>query len=504
MNLAHLIDRAARFWPERDAITDGIRTMSFRDIDRRSDRLAGALLARGLTPGDRVATLMSNRLEWYDVTFGLAKAGLISAVLDPRHSPTEKAHQIADSGAKVLLTSEEDLNLLDTVDLSSIGDVIVTGDQYARMLDHAEPARMADVADDHPIDLKYTSGTTGAAKGVLHTHGSRYAGLKGMLVDLHGRPDDVLLVSGPLQRGSGAMALMFFATGALQVIRPGFDVDDVLETIQKYRITTSLLVPTMIYKLLERIDDSVDTSSLRTVHYAASPMAPDRIEQCLVRFGQVFVQSYGSTEAMGGMTMLDRTDHIPDAPRLASCGRESVTGEVRVGDEDGRLMPPNEVGEILARGPSLFTRYWNQEDATRAAFTPGGWFRTGDIGRTDEDGFIYLLDRKSDKIISGGINIYPNEIEHVLFSHPAVDEAVVFGAPDSTWGEAVTAVVRLKIGATAGTEEMRDWVRARLAAYQVPKRVDFVTEELPKGATGKMLRRVVREKYWVGHDRQIG
>jgi acyl-CoA synthetase (AMP-forming)/AMP-acid ligase II len=260
----------------------------------------------------------------------------------------------------------------------------------------------------------------------------------------------------------------------------------------------------MIYKLLERIDDSVDTSSLRTVHYASSPMAPERIEQCLMRFGQVFVQSYGSTEAMGGMTMLDRSDHIPGAPQLASCGRESVTGEVRVGDDAGRFFPPAEIGEILARGPSLFARYWNQEDATRAAFTPDGWFRSGDIGRTDQDGFIYLLDRKNDKIISGGINIYPNEIEHALYSHPAVDEAVVFGVPDPTWGEAVTAVVRLRIGAAARSEELRDWVRDRLAAYQVPKRVDFVTEELPKGATGKMLRRAVREKYWAGHDRQIG
>jgi acyl-CoA synthetase (AMP-forming)/AMP-acid ligase II len=502
LNLATLVTRAARFWGERTAVIEDDRTLSFAELDTRSTRLASALSSRGLRPGDRVAVQMGNRREWFDVTFGLLKGGFVAVALDPRHSAAERSYQLADSGARTLITAQETLL---GVDLSMIEDVIELGPEYERILDHGDANwSTVDVPPEYLADVKYTSGTTGLAKGVLHTHGSRIAGIRGMLAHVAPTETDVLLLTGPLQRGSGALAWQFVAVGGLQVLRRGFDTADVLDALPRYGITTVLLVPTMIYKLLDVMDGKTDLGRLHTLHYAAAPMTRERIERALELMGPVLLQSYGSTEAYGGMTYLAKSDHIRGARQLSSCGRESIVGEVRIGDGDGLEVRTGEVGEILLRGPSMFKEYWNNAAATRESHTADGWFRTGDVGRVDDAGFIYLLDRMSDKIISGGINIYPNEIEQMLLAHSAVAEAAVFGVPDAHWGEAVRAVVRLQVGEVASEDDLRAWVRARLASHQVPKVVDFVETELPKGPTGKTLRRAISNPYWAGHGRRIG
>jgi acyl-CoA synthetase (AMP-forming)/AMP-acid ligase II len=266
-----------------------------------------------------------------------------------------------------------------------------------------------------------------------------------------------------------------------------------------------MLVPTMIYLLLDLIEGhGADASSLRTVVYGAAPMAPQRLERCLDMLGPVFMQSYGMSEVLGGMTFLPKDEHLPGDERLASCGRPSLVGELMIADDDGREVPAGEVGEIVMRGPSMLTEYHGQPEATAAAFTPTGWFKSNDMAYMDDRGYVFIVDRKADMIVSGGFNVYPAEVEHVLMAHPAVNEVAVIAVPDDTWGEAVKAVVRRRDGADVTAEELTGWARERLAGYKLPKSVDFVADELPKNPTGKLLRRAVREPYWEGRDRNVG
>jgi acyl-CoA synthetase (AMP-forming)/AMP-acid ligase II len=289
------------------------------------------------------------------------------------------------------------------------------------------------------------------------------------------------------------------------VIHAGFDPGEVVKAIPKHGITTLLLVPTMIYMLLDLVvEHGIDASSLRTIQYGAAPMSPHRLERCLEIIGPVFLQGYGMSEVLGGMTFLEKEDHIPGSPRLGSCGRQCLFGELMIADEEGREVPAGVTGEIYMRGPTRMKEYLNRPEATAAAITADGWFKSGDIARMDEHGYVYIVDRKADMIISGGFNVYPVEVEHTLMEHPAVDEVVVIAVPDDKWGEAVKAVVRLRSGQVLPEEELLAWAKTRLAGYKLPKSVDYVDHELPKNPTGKLLRRVVREPYWTDSNRNVG
>ena len=506
MNVADLTARAARFWGDRTAVVDGDRSISFLELDQRASRFAAAMAEKGLQPGDRVAVLVGNRLEWFDVTFGLLKAGLVRTYLNPRHSSPEISHQVADSGSKVLIVSDDSLPLIKDADLAGVGDVIETGPAYEEMLQRADPGRAAvDVPDDHPAEIRYTSGTTGTPKGAVQTHGSWAAVTRGSLPHYGFAADDTLLHVGPMSHASGGMSLPMLAVGARQVIHRGFDPVELVGAIPKHGVTTLMMVPTMIYLLLDLIaEHEVDASTLRTVVYGAAPMAPQRLERCLEILGPVFMQSYGMSEVLGGMTFLSKDEHRPGDERLASCGRQSLVGSIMIADDDGNEVPAGEVGEIVMRGPSMLAEYLNRPDATADAFTPSGWFKSNDMARMDERGYIYIVDRKADMIVSGGFNVYPAEVEHVLMAHPAVSEVAVIAVPDDTWGEAVKAVVRLREDAAATADELTGWARERLAGYKLPKSVDFVSDDLPKNPTGKLLRRSVRDPYWKGRDRRVG
>jgi acyl-CoA synthetase (AMP-forming)/AMP-acid ligase II len=257
--------------------------------------------------------------------------------------------------------------------------------------------------------------------------------------------------------------------------------------------------------LLDQIGDHLpkDLSTLRTIRYAGSPISATRLEQCLDVFGPVFLQSYGNTEAKGGLTFLSKRDHLQGGKVLASCGRPSLLAELRILDADGRPCGFNEPGELTIRGPSVFKEYWRQPEATAAAFTEDGWYRSGDIAKIDDRGYVYLLDRKEDMIVTGGLNVYPNEIEQVLMSHELIAEGAVFGVPDSKWGESVSAIIRIREGSQLPESAIKAWLRTRLPAHQIPKNIEVVNYDLPRNASGKVLRRAVREPYWQDKDRQI-
>jgi acyl-CoA synthetase (AMP-forming)/AMP-acid ligase II len=312
---------------------------------------------------------------------------------------------------------------------------------------------------------------------------------------------------GPVTHASGSMILPHILRGAKVVILSSFDVKALLETIQKERITTLYLVPTMIVMLLANPDlKKYDLSSLKNIRYGASPISPEVLKKAIEVFGNVFVQGYGLTEGMMPLTLLLKEDHILDGTekklkRLSSIGREVNVASVRIMDDEGKILPPGQIGEIVVQSDQVMKGYWKKPEAT-AETLRGGWLHTRDMGYMDEDGYIYLVDRKDDMIVSGGFNIYPKEVEDVLYSHPAVLEAAVFGVPDEKWGEAVKATVSLRPGMQATEEEIIEHCKKHLASYKKPKSVDFM-KELPKSLYGKILRRQLKEPYWKGRRRMI-
>jgi len=510
MNLGELVSRAAQAHGDRCAVIDGERRVSFRELDERSNRFGSWMLAEGLAPGDRVALLLGNRLEWFDTTYGLLKAGLVRTYVNPRSAPAEVEHQLADADVSAVVVSDEHVDLLAQVPIPDGVEVITTGDAYEAALAAASPARPPVATDaDTVAALMYSSGTTGRPKGVLQTHGNWLASTTHTLLEVGIQPDDVLIHVGPMSHASGGFSYSFLHRGGTQIVHRGFDPQAMLSDIDRHGVTFLMLVPTMIYLLVDLVKaGAADLSSVRTILYGGSPIAPERLAECLEVLGPVFVQSYGMTEAVGGDTHLSKEDHLAGGPRLASAGRPSLHVEVQVVGADGAPLPTGEVGEICLRGPMVMAGYWRRPEATAEAIDAEGWLHTGDVGYLDDGGYLFIVDRKNDMIVSGAFNVYPREVEDALVAHPAVAEAIVVGIPDDTFGEKVHAVVRLEDpDGTAEadiTEALADWVRERLAGFKVPRSFELVRDPLPRNPTGKPLRRLVREPHWAGRDRRVG
>ncbi len=364
------------------------------------------------------------------------------------------------------------------------------------------------MSDEDVHRLSYTSGTTGRPKGVVQDNRGAMMSVYNVLIDgLNIQPTDVVALTSPVTHASGSMIYPHFIRGAKVVILPGFDARLLLQTIEKEWVTTLYLVPTTIVMLLNEPDlEKYDLSSLKTIRYGASPIAPEILKKAIAVFGNVFVQGYGLTEGSMPLTLLTKEDHILDGSekklkRLASVGREVTVARVRIMGENGNFLPPGEIGEIVAQSDQVMREYWKNPPATAETFR-GGWLHTRDMGYLDEDGYIFLVDRKDDMIVSGGFNVYPKEVEDVLYMHPAVLEAAVFGIPHEKWGETVKAAVSLKKGMIATEEEIIEFSKKHLAGYKKPTSVDFI-EELPKNQNGKILRKDLKEPYWKGKGRKI-
>jgi len=460
---AELIRRGARRYGARTAVLCGEEKLTFAEVDELSNRIANALLARGV---DRVGLLLGNGLHSIPIDFACAKAGIARVPLNPRLAPAER-DAIVDLAGVELVVTEDDLAAL------------------AAHPDTREPP--VTPQPDDTILLLATSGTTGRLKLVRHTQRSWVGITVNILANLvDPQPDDVMLHAASLIHASGTFTLPFWLRGAASAVLPGFVPGEFLDAIDRHRVTHTNVVPTMLGALLQ--EDAHELPTLRTIVYGASPAPRALVERSIERFGPILVQYYGQTEAPLCISVLRPEDHAGE--RFLSCGFPSVEAEVRLDDE---------TSEILVRAPFTATGYHGDDELDRQTFLPDGWVRTRDVGRFDEEGYLYLVDRTSDMIVTGGYNVYPREVEDALMSHASVRECVVVGAPDDRWVETVTAFV-VADGATE--EELIAHCRERLAAYKAPTSIRFV-DEVPKSPVGKLLRRALRDPLWEGRERPI-
>jgi len=457
---------------------------------------------------------MQDRPELLTAYFGALWAGLAVVPLNAKLGFEDHEHVVRDSGARALCHDAAHAARADELRAATgaehwisadAGAVLDGGHELARLLDgRPDGPGQPPVAADDLFGIYYTGGTTGRPKGVVHTHRSFVAALISEMLELGLGERDVFAHVAPLTHASGAFVLPVWLRGGTNVILGGFDPERFLDAVARERVTATLLVPTMVYVLLDSpAAAAADARSLQTIVYGASPMGRERLLEGLDRFGAVFAQLYGQTEAPNQLTVLRKSDHARaladgDLDVLSSCGRPVAIAEVRIADDDLADVPPGEPGEIVARGPHVMREYWNRPEETAASLRDG-WLCTGDVARTDERGFVYIVDRKKDMIISGGFNVYPKEVEQALFAHPAVKDACVIGVPDEKWGEAVKAVV---VAPGAGEAELIAWVRERKGPVLTPKSVDFV-DALPLTAVGKHDKPALRAAHWGGRERLV-
>jgi acyl-CoA synthetase (AMP-forming)/AMP-acid ligase II len=492
MNATEALRRAARRWPEREALRESDETIGFAALDARVNRLAHWLARRGVRRGDRVATHLPNSIGHVVAQLAILRAGAAWVGVNRRLAPPEVAFMLDHAGVRLVLC---DADGLDPSIGSAVEDAIdVSGHDAAleRALAGESDAAPSDTPDERDVArLRFTSGTTGRPKAAVLTHGAALASLRNLLAELHElSPADTVAHVAPLTHASEALVAPAFWRGARTILCREFDPAGLRELIRHERISLLFLVPTMIAALLEGAAEPAEFASLRTLVYGAAPIPDEVLSRALDVLGPVLLQIYGLSECPFPITSLRKEDHL-DSARRGTCGLPTALNDVRVLDGDGHAARAGEVGTIAVRGPQMMREYWRDPEATAAALVDG-WLVTGDLGRVDEAGFLTLVDRSDDVIISGGFNVYPREVEVVLEAHPAVAEAAVVGVPHARWGRGVAAWVVCKPSATAREHELIDFCRARLAGYKKPLQITFVPA-LPKSPTGKLLRRALRE-----------
>lgn len=501
------IRRAVRTYGDHvAAICDG-QSLTFAELDDRTDRLARSLLALGLDAGDRVATLIENSIPCVEVDFALAKAGLVRVSLNPRSTAKDVGYILDDSDAEALIFGSGFDGIVEQA-ANKAGSVkhrirVAEGPSSPRppgtALDYeaeiaGAPAGPLEASFDpeHLYCLFYTSGTTGKPKGVMLSHRAILQVSYNLLLDAGPQRDgEKVLLMQPLSHGAGFFVLPWFMRGGASVIMRQFDPAEVLRLTREHAIETVKLIPTMLQRVL-RVPGAfpVDLPELRQIIYGASPMPTEALRDAIAKFGPKLVQIYGQSEAPVTLSVLRIEDHDPAGAhpeRLASAGRAWTTVEMKVVDEAGAEVPDNVMGEVVLRAPQMMSGYWKRPDTTSETLRDG-WLHTKDLGRRDEGGFVYLLGRKDEMIISGGHNIAPREIEEAIYLHPAVQEAAVIGEPDEEWGQAVVAYVAFRDD-TSETD-LIDFLKPSLG-YKRPKRV-YRIRELPKNSNGKIQKTALR------------
>jgi acyl-CoA synthetase (AMP-forming)/AMP-acid ligase II len=491
----HGIERAARYFPDRPALSSGGRRQTFRELHDRVGSLAATLHGHGFARGDRLALLLPNEGEYLELVYACAWLGVIAVPLNTRLSATEIDRVLADAKPHGLIRHSS----LPVPTLPLPWQLVLD----EQPLDRPSTSRPDPIYDpDAVLALVYTSGTTGHAKGVVLTHANILANVHHMNYWVPQREGGVHLHAAPIFH---ILDLPFIfaapAFGTCQVAIPKFSVPSFCEAVERERVTQTVLVPTMINLLLHFPQRAnYDLTSLETLAYGGSPMAPElfrRTKEAL--FDVKLVQGYGLSEA-GFLTVL--LDHEHSDKRLLSCGRTCPGIDLRAVDKAGRDVAVGQAGELVARGANVMRTYWNSPAEATEAFRDG-FFRTGDIGYRDADGYFYILDRSKDMIVTGGENVYSGEVEAVIYEHPAIQEAAVFGIPDPQWGEIVMACIVLKPGQVVTADELIAHCRRSLANYKIPRRIEFSETELPKSGTGKILKRALRERFWGSQDRAV-
>jgi len=512
MLVTEIIRRGALYHGDRVAIRFGDENRTFREVDRLSNRIANTLSqGLGLARGSPIALLIDNGLDSVPCDFGGAKAGLVRTPLNSRLSLDEHRTMIEKIGARTMIHGAGQAEraaalqaLLPDLRVIGLGDASVGPDILALAQDASDADPRLPHEPDDVILALFTSGTSGTLKAARHTNASYCAIVRNVLANLvDPKAGETMLHAASMIHASGCFVLPYWLRGGTAAILPGFSPASYVEAIERWRPNALNLVPTMLQMLFQTPGiDAADLSSVETIVYGASPMPRPLLERALGLWGPVFVQYYGQTEAPLAICNLQMAEHVgASAERLLSCGRPSLECEVRLVDEEGRDAPPGEAGEIVLRAPFVMQGYTDPA-LTAEAFLPGGWLRTRDVGRFDDQGYLTLVDRTSDMIVTGGYNVYPREVEDALAAHPAVAQAAVVGLPDAVWGEVVTAFIVLREGEAADEAALVAHARLHVAAYKAPKGVRFV-DTIPLSPVGKPLRRALREPFWQGRERRI-
>lgn len=477
------------------ALVDRNRRVSYTQLKSNVLGVAAFLRTRGLTRGDRAAILMSNCVEFIEIYLGCAAAGVVVVPLNTRQLQSEQESLLKDAGVRVLFTSEQyrerGLHFLDS--LEELNALVETGPihdssgiwSYERIREASGPLDVERTSKDGPAAILYTSGTTSAPKGAVITHGNLLADLEQYITTTQLVPKGVNLQLSPLFHAAAVFSFAHLKLGGKTILIEKVDPNLILSTIEKEKVSFIFTVPTVLYQLLDHQDRAKsDLSSLKRIQYGAAPISGARLSQAIDVFGYRLMHSYGATESTSHISILGCEEH-----KFAegSVGRPLSGVEVRIVDDTNAELEPDTVGEILVRGRNVFAGYWQRPEATSETLR-NGWLHTGDLGRIDKRGFLYVVDRKKDMVISGGTNIYPKELEDVMIRHGGIAELAVFGIPDHHWGEAVAAAVVPKEGMTLSESELMDYMRSKVGGYKVPK-VLKILSELPKNATGKILKR---------------
>jgi long-chain acyl-CoA synthetase len=488
-NLARNLTNTTRVHAGRVAVRVDNAAMTYRALDEASARVAGLLHERGIKPGDRIGLMMPNVAEVPVVYYGVLRAGGVVVPMNPLLKSREVAYYLGDSGAGLLFAWHAFADPARAgAEQAAAEAIIVDGASFPELLASVEPAyEVADADDSDTAVILYTSGTTGHPKGAELTHGNLRSNTEVSCTDIvRARPDDVIFGGLPLFHVFGQTVALnvSVASGACLTLLPRFDAAHALRIIADHKVTVFEGVPTMFVALLHAPDRAdYDTSSLRMCISGGAALPVEVLRGFEEAYGVAVLEGYGLSET----SPVASFNHPDRVQKPGSIGTPIRDVRMRVVDNSDNEVPQGEVGEIVISGPNVMKGYWLRPDATAEAIRDG-WFHSGDLARVDEDGYFYIVDRKKDMIIRGGYNVYPREIEEVLYEHPAVAEAAVLGLPHPSLGEEVAAAVALKPGAEATPEELRDYVKGQVAAYKYPRHV-WIVDALPKGGTGKIVKR---------------
>ena len=492
----HSVGRAVRYYPNQPALCVGGDRLSFQALHNRVRGLAAVLNRAGLIAGDRLALLLPNGPDYIQLVYACTWLGVIVVPINTRLSLAEIDHVLADASPRGLVRHSS----LPAPNSRVTWEVVLDKEPFEGLHDSCpDPCYDPEAI----LALIYTSGTTGRPKGVILSHSNILSNVHNFNYWMPYREGGVYLHASPIFHIADFPAMFAApAFGACQAALPRFQPLGFCELVEKHRVSYTVLVPTMINQLTQFAGIKThDLSSLEVLAYGGSPMAPELIRRTREHLPKVkLVQVYGLSES-GFLTGLQDREHTDD--RLTSCGRPCPGIEVRVADPCGKQVEAGQLGELLARGANVMRGYWNNQEDTAAAFC-NGFFRTGDIGYQDAEGYFRILDRQKDMIVTGGENVYCGEVEAVILRHPAVREAAAFGIPDPQWGELVAARIVLKQGMSVTVDELVEHCRQSLANYKVPRHVEFSETDLPKSGSGKVLKRVLRERFWAGAERAVG
>ena len=524
MLVTEMMEKARTFYPEKHGVICGERRITYSQFGERVDRVSNALLDLGLKKGDTVAILHRNCHYYLEVYFATMQVGIVLCPLNYRLSPRELAFILNDNDAKALIAEG---NFTDKVTktlphVPHIQEVIWTGEEsieglkgsgYEDLCASVSPSPPSDISLDEEgvIQLYYTSGTTGRQKGVMLSHRNVYTHALSTIAELHLTDEDVWIHAAPMFHLADAWATWAITwVGATHSVVKEFNARDVLETIQRERVTISNMIPMMLNMLVNYPEaGKYDLSSLRVILSGGASIAPEVVRKTMETFKCDYIQTYGMTETSPYLTMSILKDHLKQLPEeeqfkyKAATGRAVMGISLRVVNENGEEVKHDgkEVGEIVVKGDAVTRGYWGLPEETEKAIRDG-WLYTGDLAVIDEEGYVNIVDRKKDMIVTGGENVYSTEVENVLYMHPAILEVAVVGVPDEKWGEAIKAVVVLKESHKATEKEIIAFCRENIAHYKAPKSVDFINE-IPKTGSGKIYKKGLRDHYWEDKGKRI-